>query len=187
MHEGVGQVLAGVQGGPESLAIMSPMLASPGLGMLKYSSNLLPWLICPEKTGARPKLSLSQSTWAWWISWRKRSWVMGGACSASWGLLAVGCHRSREWCRALTRWIHSQTRRPSDTGSSRARRLKLRSHLMVVFPLAEVLGVLDVGVVLCVVDPLVDDLLRCDAGGEDGVSVEDAGSEPQHQIRVGVQ
>ena len=113
--------------------------------------------------------------------------MMGGACSASWGLSAVGRHRSREWCRGLTRWIHSHTRRPSDAGSPSARRLICRLHLMVVFPLAEVLGVLDVGVVLCVVDPLVDDLLRCDAGGEDGVSVEDAGSEPQHQIRVGVQ
>ena len=46
---------------------------------------------------------------------------------------------------------------------------------MGVSPSVEVLGVLDVGVMLCVVDPLVDDLLRCDAGGEDGVSVEDAG------------
>ena len=113
--------------------------------------------------------------------------MMGGDCSASWGLSAVGRHRSRQGCRGLTRWIHSHTRRPSDTGSPRACRLKLRSHLMVIAPLVEVLGVLDVGVVLCVVDPLVDDLLRCDAGGEDGVSVEDAGSEPQHQIRVGVQ
>ena len=51
----------------------------------------------------------------------------------------------------------------------------------------EVLGVLDVGVVLCVVDPLVDDLLWCDVGGENGVSVKDAGGEPQHQIWVGVQ
>jgi len=58
---------------------------------------------------------------------------------------------------------------------------------MVVAPLVEVLGVLDVGIVLCVVAPLVNDLLRCDAGGEDGVSVKDTGSEPQHQVRVGVQ
>lgn len=35
---------------------------------------------------------------------------------------------------------------------------------MGVSPSVEVLGVLDVGVMLCVVDPLVDDLLRCDAG-----------------------
>ena len=113
--------------------------------------------------------------------------MMGGACSASWGLSAVGRHRFREGCRGLICWIHSRTRLPSDTGSPRARRLMCRCHPMVVAPLVEVLGVLDVGVVLCVVDPLVDDLLRCDAGGEDGVSVEDAGSEPQHQIRVGVQ
>jgi len=113
--------------------------------------------------------------------------VMGGNCSASSRLSAVGRHRSREGCRGLICWIHSQTRRPSDTGSPSARRLKLRLHLMVVAPLVEVLGVLDVGVVLCVVDPLVDDLMRCDAGGEDGVSVKDTGSEPQHQVRIGVQ
>ena len=106
--------------------------------------------------------------------------MMGGDCSASWGLSAVGRHRSREGCRSPTRWIHSHTRRPSETGSPRARRLKLRLHLMVVAPLVEVLGVLDVGVVLAVVDPLVDDLLWCDVGGENGVSVKDAGGEPQH-------
>jgi len=113
--------------------------------------------------------------------------VMGGDCSASWGLSAVRRHMPREGCRSPTRWIHSHTRRPSETGSPRARRLKLRLHLMVVAPLVEVLGVLDVGIVLCVVAPLVNDLLRCDAGGEDGVSVKDTGSEPQHQVRVGVQ
>ena len=113
--------------------------------------------------------------------------MMGGDCLASSWLSAVGRRRSREGCRGLICWIHSQTRRPSDTGSPSARRLKLRLHLMVVAPLVEVLGVLDVGVVLCVVDPLVDDLLRCDAGGEDGVSVKDTGSEPQHQVRIGVQ
>ena len=113
--------------------------------------------------------------------------MMGGNCSASSRLSAVGRHRSREGCRGLICWIHSQTRRPSDTGSPSARRLKLRLHLMVVAPLVEVLGVLDVGVVLAVVDPLVDDLLRCDARCKDSVSVEDTGSEPQHQIRVGVQ
>ena len=113
--------------------------------------------------------------------------MMGGACSASWGLSAVGRHRSREGCRGLTCWIHSHTRLPSETEPPRARRLKLRLHLMVIAPLVEVLGVLDVGVMLCVVDPLVNDLLRCDAGGEDGVSVKDTGSEPQHQVRIGVQ
>lgn len=113
--------------------------------------------------------------------------MVGRDCSASSRLSAVGRHMPREGCRGLTCWIHSRTRRPSETGSPSARRLKLRLHLMVVAPLVEVLGVLDVGVMLAVVDPLVDDLLRCNAGGEDGVSVEDAGSEPQHQVRVGVQ
>ena len=47
--------------------------------------------------------------------------MMGGDCSASWGLLAVGRHRSREGCRGLARWIHSHTRRPSETGSPSAR------------------------------------------------------------------
>ena len=58
--------------------------------------------------------------------------MMGGDCSASWGLSAVGCHRSREGCRGLICWIHSHTRLPSETGSPSACRLKLRSHLMVV-------------------------------------------------------
>ena len=46
--------------------------------------------------------------------------MMGGDCSASWGLSAVGRHRSRQGCRGLARWIHSHTRRPSETGSPSA-------------------------------------------------------------------
>ena len=56
---------------PSASPIMSPMPELPRVGLLKLSVSLLPWPICPEKAGARPKSGKLEVAWASRMYWRR--------------------------------------------------------------------------------------------------------------------
>ena len=56
---------------PRASPIIRLTPALPGVGVLKLSSSLLPWPICPEKAGVRPKSGSSEMACAPRIKWRR--------------------------------------------------------------------------------------------------------------------